>query len=97
MKNLTSAVFAAAAALALLSGCVTDDYYDGYGGSYGGAYAGHYPNRGYGYDPYYGYGYGHGGLRFWGGRLAAAPKAVVVAPAVRSAVALKAAARVAHA
>src|SRR5438094_539386 len=58
MKNLISAVFAGAAALALLSGCATDDYY---GGGYGGAYAGNFGYGGYGgYDSFYGYGgYGH--------------------------------------
>ena len=37
MMRFMPAVLAGAAALALLSGCVVDDYYDGYGGSYGGA------------------------------------------------------------
>ena len=63
MKNFTLAVLAGAAALALLSGCAIDDYYDGYD-SYGGAYAGNYPYRGYGYDPYYGYGYRYGGYGY---------------------------------
>src|SRR5260221_2866549 len=62
MKDFTAAVFAGAAALALLSGCVTDEYYDSY--SYGGAYAGNYPDRGYGYDPYYSYGYGYRGYGY---------------------------------
>ena len=64
MMRFLPAVLAGAAALALLSGCVTDDYYDGYSGSYGGAYAGNYPYRGYGYDPYYSYGYGYGGYGY---------------------------------
>src|SRR3954452_8049488 len=62
MRNLFPAALAGAAALALLSGCATDDYYDGYGG----AYSGNYSYRGsYGYDPYYGYGYGgYGGYGY---------------------------------